>query len=68
MGFAWFQLRNAQVSGNEVAIEILATDEEPGQADQVNPGTQPDATGNDEDVTDQPGSGLPLPETSRVQI
>jgi hypothetical protein len=26
MGFAWFQLRDAQVSGDEVAITILATD------------------------------------------
>lgn len=67
MGFGWFQLRNAQVSGNEVAIEILATDEEPGQADEVNPGTEPDAT-KDQEPTDQPDFGPPIPATSRVQI
>ena len=43
MGFAWFQLRDAQVSGNEVAIQILATDEDPAQVDEIDPDTEPDA-------------------------
>jgi hypothetical protein len=43
MGFAWVQLRDAQVSGNQVAIQILATDE-PQEVDEVTPGTEPDAT------------------------
>jgi hypothetical protein len=68
MGFAWFQLRDAQVSENEVAIQILATDEEPGPVEEVDPGTEPDATGDDDALTEEPGSELPLAESSRVQI
>jgi hypothetical protein len=67
MGFAWFQLRDAQVSGDEVAIQILATDEEPGQVDEVDPGAEPDATG-DGAFTEEPGPGAPVTETSRVHI
>jgi hypothetical protein len=45
MGFAWFQLRDAQVSEHEVAVQILATDEEPAKPEQP----EPDSCG--------PGSG-----------
>jgi hypothetical protein len=68
MGFAWFQLRDAQISGNEVAIQILATDEDPGQVDEIDPGAEPDATDDDADLTKEPGAGLPIPETSRLHI
>lgn len=67
MGFAWFQLRDAQVSGNEVAIQILATDD-PGQVGEVDPGAEQDATGDDEALTEEPGPGVPITETSRVHI
>jgi hypothetical protein len=63
MGFDWFQLRDAQVSGDEVAIQILATDERPGDAAEVDPGETPDATDEPE-----PGPLLPVPATSRVSI
>jgi hypothetical protein len=32
MGFEWFELRDAKVSGNEVAIQILATNDAPDDA------------------------------------
>lgn len=68
MGFAWFQLRDAQISGNEVAIQILATDEDPGQVDEIDPGAEQNATEDDADLTQEPGAGLPIPETSRLHI
>ena len=66
MGFAWVQLRDAQVAGNEVAIQILATDEKPGEAAEIDPPPTPDAT--DEDRTDKPSPAIPVPATSRVSI
>ncbi len=66
MGFAWVQLRDAQVSGDEVAIQILATDEKPGEAAEVDPPPAPDAT--DEDRTEKPGPATPVPATPRVSI
>lgn len=66
MGFAWFELRDAQVSGDEVAIQILATDEGPGDAAEADPGETPDPT--DEELTEEPGSEAPVPATSRVSI
>lgn len=59
MGFAWIQLRDAQVSGNQVAIQILATDD-PGEMDEVDPG--------DEAITEEPGPGGPIPQTPRMHI
>ena len=66
MGFAWFQLRDARVSGDEVAIQILATDEKPGEAAEVEPLPVPDAT--DEDRTEEPGPATRAPATPRVSI
>jgi hypothetical protein len=68
MGFAWFQLRDAQISGNEVAIQILATDEDPGQVDEIDPGAEPDAREDDADLTEEPDAGLSTAETSRLHI
>jgi hypothetical protein len=68
MGFGWFQLRDAHVAGNEVAIQILAIDEDPGQANAIDPGEGPDAPGDDADLAEEPGAGLPIPETSRLHI
>ena len=59
MGFAWIQLRDAQVSGNQVAVQILATDD-PGEMDEVDPG--------DEAITEEPGPGGPIPQTPRMHI
>jgi hypothetical protein len=41
MGFVWVQLQDAQVSEHEVAVEILATDEEP-DADEATPSPESD--------------------------
>jgi hypothetical protein len=68
MGFAWVQLRDAQVFGNEVAIQILATDEDPRQVDEVAPGAEPDTTDDDEALAEVPGPRVPITATSRVHI
>jgi hypothetical protein len=68
MGFAWFQLRDAQVSGNEVAIQILATDEDPGLVEEAEPGAEPDATRDDEELAEELVPGLPVAEVLRLQI
>jgi hypothetical protein len=62
MGFAWVQLRDARVSGNQVAVQILATDEDPGQAGQIAPGTEPDDIDDAPDVTEEPGLERPTSE------
>ena len=62
MGFAWFQLRDAKVSGDEVAIQILATDEKPDEATEETPRPTPEA---------DPGEGSrpeTVPATPRVSI
>jgi hypothetical protein len=70
MGFAWFQLREAQVSGNEVAIQILATDERPEGVAEVDPGGTPDAMDaiDGEDLVEEPSPEVPVPAMSRVNI
>jgi hypothetical protein len=60
MGFAWFQLRDAQVSEHEVAVQILATDEEPAKPEQAAP---------DPDSSSPPRHGsdaVPDPEATRI--
>lgn len=68
MGFAWVQLRDAQVAGDEVAIQILATDEGPGDAAEVDPGETPDAADEDEELAEESSPEAPVPATSRVTI
>ena len=71
MGFAWFQLRDAQVTEHEVAVQILATDKDPGEVEEVDPGAPPappDASMDDGNVTEEPGSGAPVAEASRLHI
>ena len=71
MGFAWFQLRDAQVTEHEVAVQILATDKNPGEVEEVDPGAPPappDASTDDGNVTEEPGSGAPVAEASRLHI
>ena len=76
MGFAWFQLRDAQVSGNEVAIQILATDEDPGQGREIDPGAEPDmapdaapdAADDGEDRAEEPGLEQTSSGPSRLHI
>lgn len=67
MGFAWVQLRDAQVSGNEVAIQILATDE-PEQVDEVTPGTEPDASQSPPNAPDRSDPEPSRAESSRLRI
>jgi hypothetical protein len=67
MGFAWFQLRDAQVTEREVAVQILATDEEPGAVEEVDPRAPGESTGPG-DVTEEPGSGAPVSGASRLHI
>ena len=47
MGFAWFELRDAQITGDEVAIQILATDEGPESSEKAPPAPAPEPLGND---------------------
>lgn len=71
MGFAWFQLRDAQVTEHEVAVQILATDEEPSATEEVDPrapGAVPGESTGPGDVTGEPGSGAPVSEGSRLHI
>jgi hypothetical protein len=71
MGFAWFQLRDAQVTEDEVAIQILATDQDPGQVEEIVPGDSdaaPGAPADDGDVAEEPGPGGPLAEATRLHI
>jgi len=71
MGFAWFQLRDAQVTEHEVAVQILATDKDPGEVEEVDPGAAPappDASTDDGNVTEEPGTGAPVAEASRLHI
>ncbi len=70
MGFAWFELRDAQVSGNEVAIQILATDEEPGRRgrDRSGRGAGRRRTRTRSADREEPGPALPVPATSRLHI
>ena len=58
MGFAWFQLRDAQVSEHEVAVQILATDEEPATPEQADP----DSSGAPRDG----GEAVPDPEATPI--
>jgi len=40
MGFAWVELRNAGIGDHEVIVQIVATDEEPGEVTEVTPGAE----------------------------
>jgi hypothetical protein len=62
MGFAWFTLRDAKVSGDEVAVQILATDEKPGEATEEPPRPTPDENPREES---RPKT---VPATPRVNI
>jgi hypothetical protein len=72
MGFGLYQLRDARISGSEVAVQILATDEGPGIADEVDPAEEADASGDSEDLEDEdlaePAPEAPIGVGSRVQI
>ena len=68
MGFAWFQLRDAQVTEHEVAVQILATDEGPGEVDPGAPPGPPDASTDDGNLTVEPGAGDPVAGSSRLHI
>lgn len=65
MGFAWFELRDAQLSGDEVAVQILASDEDPGQEDEIGPGEGPEVT-DDDAFTREPGPERPIAERLHI--
>lgn len=71
MGFAWFQLRDARLAGDEVAIRIVATDEEPGDAAETDPGESPGAESPDA-MDDEPAEDsspvVPIPAAPRLHI
>jgi hypothetical protein len=58
--------RDAQVAGDEVAIQILATDVEPDGATEPERGEAPDAT--EDDLAEQDGPAAPVPATTRLRI
>jgi hypothetical protein len=69
MGFAWFQLRDAQVAGDEVAVRILATDDPPSGASETEPRESPSTP--DGDLTEEPVEStpkVPVPATPRTHI
>ena len=68
MGFAWLQLRDAQVTEREVAIQILATDEEPGPVEEVEPGPAPDSSADDGALSGRTDSEPTMPQGARLHI
>jgi hypothetical protein len=68
MGFAWFELRDAQLSGDEVAVQILATDDEPDPVEEIDPGGGPDEPRDDGGLTEEPGLEPPIDPASRLHI
>jgi hypothetical protein len=51
-----------------VAVQILATDDDPARVEGIDPGTEPDAAGGDEDRAGEPSPGPPIAESSWVHI
>ena len=47
MGFAWVQLKGAQVLGPDVVVQILATNDEPDDVTEVDPGAERPERGGD---------------------
>ena len=47
MGFAWVQLKGAQVLGQDVIVQILATNDEPDDVMEVDPGAERPERGGD---------------------
>ena len=68
MGFEWFELRDAQVSGNEVAVQILATNDAPDDAAELDRDQDPGVTDEDEDRAEKVSPAPPVPATSRTSI
>jgi hypothetical protein len=66
MGFAWFQLRDAQVSEDEVTVQILATDEEPAKPEQADPDSSGPPRDGDDAVPDP--EATPTVPAPRVRI
>ena len=60
MGFAWFQLRDAQVTEHEVAVQILATDKDPGEVEEIGQGAPP-ATAEFPPHKSRPSAKAPAP-------
>jgi hypothetical protein len=68
MGFEWFELRDAQVSGNEVAVQILATNDAPDDAAELDRDQDPGVRDEDEDRAEKASPVPPVPATSRTGI
>jgi hypothetical protein len=67
MGYPWVQLRHAQISGDEVAVQILATDEEPGSPSAGPPDERPEAT-DERDPADDSATEDRVPATTRLNV
>jgi hypothetical protein len=68
MGFEWFELRDAQVAGDEVAVQILATNEAPDDLTEFDEEESPGATDQGEGRTQEAVPPVPAPATSRTSI
>ena len=60
MGFAWVELRAAQVLGHEVVIQILATDDDPDDAAEAAPGPERSERRGEQDLGRVPRGATPL--------
>jgi flavin-binding protein dodecin len=68
MGFEWFELRDAHVAGDEVAIQILATNEAPDDLMELDREERPGATDEGEGSAEEAVPPVPGPATSRTSI
>jgi hypothetical protein len=67
MGYPWVQLRHAQIAGDEVAVQILATDEEPGSPSAGPPDERPETT-DERDPADDSATEDRVPATTRLNV
>ena len=68
MGFAWFELRDAQVAGDEVAVLILATNEAPDDLAEPDGEERPGATDEGKGRAEEAVPPVPVPATPRRSI
>jgi hypothetical protein len=66
MGYPWVQFREAQIAGDVVAVQILATDVEP-EAPSGTPPSGPEAN-DDPDPDDESATEDRVPATTRLNI
>jgi hypothetical protein len=66
MGYSWVQLRDAQIAGDEVAVQILATDVEPSAPAEDELREPPEVTDDDLAEKSVPRGAVPAP--TRLKI